>query len=59
MGLFTPPPRPTDALNRALDAITSRFGAAAITTGDVAATGHDDPAERAPPPGELGHKRPG
>src|SRR5579863_10583648 len=56
MGLFASPPRATDALNRALDAITSRFGAAAITTGDVAATGHDDPDLRAPPPSELGRK---
>jgi DNA polymerase-4 len=58
MGLFAAPPRPADALNRALDAITSRFGAAAITTGDVAATGHDDdPDLRAPPPSELGRRK--
>jgi DNA polymerase IV len=57
MGLFAPPPRPTDALNRALDKITSRFGTAAITTGDVAATGHDDPDQRAPPPSELGRSK--
>src|SRR6185437_15822392 len=42
LGLFAPPPRPADRLNRALDAIASRFGGHAITTGDVAATGHDD-----------------
>ena len=35
LGLFAPPPRPTTALNRALDAITDRFGARAITTGDI------------------------
>jgi DNA polymerase IV len=57
MGLFAPPARPTDALNRALDAITSRFGPSAITTGDVAATGHDDPEQRAPPPSELGRRK--
>jgi DNA polymerase IV len=57
MGLFAPPPRPADALNRALDAITFRFGAAAITTGDVAATGHGDPDLRAPPPSELGRPK--
>ena len=49
-------PARADALNRALDAITSRFGASAITTGDVAATGHDDRDLRAPPPGELGRR---
>jgi hypothetical protein len=57
MGLFAPAPRPTDALNRALDAITSRFGAAAITTGDVAATGHDDPELRAPAPTDIGRRK--
>ena len=35
LGLFAPPARPADALNRTLDAITARFGSAAITTGDI------------------------
>ncbi len=35
LGLFAPAPRPADALNRTLDAITARFGSAAITTGDI------------------------
>ena len=33
--LFAPPATAADKLNRALDAITSRFGSDAITTGDV------------------------
>ncbi len=53
LGLFAPPPTPADRLNRALDAITSRFGGAAITTGDIAAGERDDPGRRAPPPGDL------
>jgi len=57
LGLFAPPPRATDTLNRALDAITKRFGAAAITTGDVAATTRDDPTLRAPPPDEIGRPK--
>jgi DNA polymerase-4 len=36
LGLFAPPPTHADTLNRALDAIASRFGAGAITTGDIA-----------------------
>jgi DNA polymerase-4 len=35
LGLFAPPPKPTDVLNRALDAITARFGSRAITTADI------------------------
>ena len=42
LGLFAPPPPPTAALNKALDAIADRFGDGAITTADVAR------AERAP-----------
>jgi len=57
LGLFAPPPRPSERLNRALDAIASRFGGNAITTGDVAATGRDDPDLRAPPPTELGRRK--
>jgi DNA polymerase-4 len=34
--LLAPAPSPRDALNRALDAITTRFGARAVTTADVA-----------------------
>jgi DNA polymerase IV len=36
MGLFAPPPSPADALNRTLDKIADKFGAKAITTGDIA-----------------------
>jgi DNA polymerase-4 len=36
LGLFAPPHTHADTLNRALDAIASRFGAGAITTGDIA-----------------------
>jgi DNA polymerase-4 len=57
LGLFARPPRPSDALNRALDKITSRFGGGAITTGDVSATGRDDPDLRAPPPTEIGRRK--
>ena len=57
LGLFVPPPRPADTLNRALDAITSRFGTAAITTGDIADGNRDDPTLRAPPPGEIGRPK--
>jgi DNA polymerase IV len=39
LGLFRPPPTHADSLNRALDAIAHRFGAGAITTGDI--TGDD------------------
>ena len=37
LGLCTPPPTTAQALNRALDAIADRFGAASVTTADVAA----------------------
>jgi DNA polymerase-4 len=37
LGLFAPAPTHADTLNRTLDAIASRFGAAAITTGDITA----------------------
>ena len=57
LGLFAPPPRPADTLNRALDQITKRFGTAAITTGDVAASTRDDPTLRAPPPSEIGRPK--
>jgi len=36
LGLFAPPPTTAQALNRALDAITDRFGAGTVTTADVA-----------------------
>jgi DNA polymerase IV len=36
LGLFAPPPTAAQALNRALDAITHRFGAGSVTTADVA-----------------------
>jgi DNA polymerase IV len=35
-GLFAAAPTPTQALNRALDAIADRFGAGTVTTADVA-----------------------
>jgi DNA polymerase IV len=57
LGLFAPPPTAADKLNRALDAITSRFGSAAITTGDIAAGPADDPTGRAPPPSDLGRPK--
>jgi len=57
LGLFAPPSTPADKLNRALDAITSRFGSAAITTGDVAAAPDDDATLRAPPPADLTKRR--
>jgi DNA polymerase-4 len=34
--LIAPPPSPRDALNRALDAITTRYGSGAVTTADLA-----------------------
>jgi len=37
LGLFAPPSTAAQALNRALDAITDRFGAGTVTTADVAA----------------------
>ncbi|HVY39115.1 MAG TPA: DNA polymerase IV [Polyangia bacterium] len=58
LGLFAAAARPTDKLNRALDAITSKFGSAAITTGDIAAGPGDDPTRRAPPPSELTRRAP-
>jgi DNA polymerase-4 len=36
ISLLAPAPSPRDALNRALDAISSRYGARAVTTGDLA-----------------------
>jgi DNA polymerase-4 len=57
LGLFAPAPTAADKLNRALDAITSRFGSSAITTGDIAAGPADDPTGRAPPPDELGRPK--
>jgi DNA polymerase-4 len=57
LGLFAPPPTPADKLNRALDAIASRFGSAAITTGDIAASPADDPTRRAPPTSDLTKRR--
>jgi len=57
LGLFAPAPSAADKLNRALDAITSRFGSAAITTGDVAAGPDDDASLRAPPPADLAKRR--
>jgi len=36
LDLFAAPPAAPDALNRAIDAITARFGKGAITTGDLA-----------------------
>jgi DNA polymerase IV len=59
LGLFAPPPRTAEKLNRALDAIASKFGSAAITTGDIAASPGDEPTRRAPPPSELGRRDPG
>jgi DNA polymerase-4 len=41
--LLPPPPSPRDALNRALDAITSRYGSRAVTTADLA---NSDPDQR-------------
>jgi DNA polymerase-4 len=66
LGLFSPPVVATAALNRALDAITERFGPDAITTGDVArAEAPPDGATRtarlktAPGRGPSGPSRPG
>ncbi len=59
LGLFSPAARPADKLNRALDAIASKFGSGAITTGDIAAGPADDPTRRAPAPLELGRSGPG
>ncbi len=42
LGLFAPAPTHADTLNRALDAIAARFGAGAITTGDIAHENSDD-----------------
>jgi DNA polymerase-4 len=50
LGLFAPAPPANAALNRALDRITDRFGAGAITTGDVARTeGPPSPPSRRRP----------
>ncbi|HVZ86427.1 MAG TPA: DNA polymerase IV [Polyangia bacterium] len=57
LGLFAAPKPLAEKLNRALDAIASKFGAAAITTGDVAAGRRDDPTLRAPPPSEIGRPK--
>jgi DNA polymerase-4 len=38
LALFAPPASPADKLNAALDRITARFGADAVTTGDLAPT---------------------
>jgi DNA polymerase-4 len=35
LGLFAPAPKPTDVLNRTLDAIAARFGSRAVTTADI------------------------
>ena len=40
--LLTPPPSPRDALNRALDAINTRYGAGALTTADVVNAAGDE-----------------
>jgi hypothetical protein len=40
--MFARPPATADALNRALDAITDKFGARAVTTADVADAAADD-----------------
>jgi DNA polymerase-4 len=42
LGLFAAAASPAVALNRALDAITDRFGPEAVTTADVAARNDDD-----------------
>jgi DNA polymerase-4 len=42
LGMFARPPATADALNRALDAITDKFGARAVTTADVADAAADD-----------------
>jgi len=36
LGMFAPPPTAAQALNRALDAISDKFGAGTVTTADVA-----------------------
>jgi len=50
LSLFAAPPGPRDRLNQALDRIAERFGAAAISTADLAGRTAEDehsPAERA------------
>ncbi len=54
LDLFAPAPTHAGTLNRALDAIADRFGAGAITTGDIAA-GFPSPAR--PPAGKAGPSR--
>jgi len=44
--LLAPRPTPRDSLNRALDAINTRFGTGAVTTGDLADVEADDDRER-------------
>src|SRR5678815_3567881 len=45
LGLFGEPPRRSDALNRALDAIAERFGRGAVAPADVLSLESDDPLE--------------
>jgi DNA polymerase-4 len=39
--LLAPAPSPRDVLNRALDAINTRYGTGAVTTADLTDTGHE------------------
>ncbi len=45
LGLFADPPRRSDALNRALDAIAVRFGQGAVAPADVLSLEEDDPLD--------------
>jgi DNA polymerase-4 len=45
LGLFGEPPKRSDALNRALDAITERFGRGAVAPADVLSLEADDPSD--------------
>ena len=45
LGLFGEPPRRSEALNRALDAIADRFGRGAVAPADVLSLEEGDPAD--------------
>jgi DNA polymerase-4 len=45
LGLFAEPPRRSEALNRALDAIAQRFGQGAVAPADVLSLEQDDPTD--------------
>jgi DNA polymerase IV len=45
LGLFGEPPKRSEALNRALDAIAERFGRGAVAPADVLSLEADDPSD--------------